>query len=103
MPEPLVVTVPHRLGKAQAKDRIIASQGKLETQLAAIGATAETSWHGDQLNFTVRAFAQAISGRIVVLDENVRVEVDLPVLFALLGRTLAGKIERQGRLLLTKE
>jgi hypothetical protein len=52
--------------------------------------------------FDVAVLAQTISGRVDVGDNEVRLEVDLPWMLAMLAEKITGRIAKQGTLMLTK-
>ena len=100
MSEPITVTISHRLGRDEAKRRIDSGLGTIRTELAAYVKSLEYSWDGDTLEFRGSAMLQTITGRIEVYDDHVRVELGLPRLLHLAAKAIAGRIERQGRILL---
>lgn len=102
MSTPMVVTIPHRLGRSEAHRRLEEGLGKVHEQLAAYTSSIEQSWTGDRLDFRVVAMAQTVTGRVDVMEDSVRVEVDLPWMLAMLAKRLTGKIEQTGAKLLTK-
>ena len=59
-------------------------------------------WEGDTLNFVASAMWQRISGRIEVLDDVVRIEIDLPWIMQLLRDTIAKQVRGRGIALLEK-
>ncbi|HEY0833664.1 MAG TPA: polyhydroxyalkanoic acid system family protein [Azospirillum sp.] len=103
MSKPLTVTIPHQLGRQEAKDRIERGLGQVRSQLSSLQASVEESWTDDRLDFRLSALAQTIAGRIDVDEREVRVEVDLPWLLAKLGEKLTHRIRQQGMLMLEKK
>ena len=68
MPKPLVVTIPHQLGREEAQRRL---RGGLETargQLSAVNAQLHETWTEEGLNLRVGALGQTIDSRITVAD-----------------------------------
>ncbi len=61
------------------------------------------AWTGDRLNFSAQMLGQTIAGRIDVGDAEVRIEIDLPLFLAAMADKIAGRLRRQGRLLLEKQ
>jgi putative polyhydroxyalkanoate system protein len=96
MNKPVIVTLPHRHTKAEAVKRIREGLEKVKPQLASFSSTLEEDWQGDEMNFRMAAVGQSITGRISVLDESVRVEVDLPWILAAIAGTIRGQIEKKG-------
>lgn len=94
--EPITVTIPHRLGRDEAKRRIERGLEAIRAEIAPYVTSIEYRWDGYRLEFRAAALRQRIAGRIEVHEEFVRVEFDLPRLLHLLAKTIAGRIERRG-------
>jgi hypothetical protein len=100
MPKPLVVSIPHRLGRREAKARVAGGMGQVRQQLSPVVSTIEDRWNEDRMEFRVVALGQNVSGRIDIMDEAVQVEVELPWALRLIGERLRKRIGRQGKLML---
>jgi hypothetical protein len=101
MAEPLVVIVPHRLGKQAAKERLQRGLTQIREGLTRAGAASvEEAWSGDEMSFRVAALGQVANGRIEIEEASARVEVVLPGMLGWLGRRIAERIRRDGGLLL---
>ena len=101
MADPLVVIVPHRLGKEGAKERLRRGLAEVREGLARVGAASvEEGWSGDDMTFRVAALGQVVSGRIELQEASARVEVHLPGMLGWLGRRIAERIRRDGTRLL---
>jgi hypothetical protein len=103
MSKPLVVSIPHRLGKQEATSRLKAGFTHAQTNFGHLLAVEEQTWTGDCVKFRVRALGQSADGTIEVLDDLVRLEVTLPWLLAKLSEMLAPAIRKEGTLLLEKK
>jgi hypothetical protein len=103
MSKPLVLTIPHRLGKAEAVRRLKAGLGGAAAHFHHVLAVQEEVWTGDHLQFRVSALGQAASGTIDVADDHVRLEVALPWLLARVVERFQPLIARQGSLMLEKK
>ena len=101
-PQPLVIVVPHRLGRQEAKRRLDAGIARLRPELSAFVSGLDYGWQADTLNFNARAMWLAISGRIEVQDETVRIEIDLPWLMRLLADTIRKQVSERATLMLEK-
>src|SRR5689334_3838739 len=105
MPNPISVTIPHHLGKEEARRRIAAGFGKLRNQMTG-GLLALVSfqdrWEGDCLHFEGGGLGQKITGRIDVFAESVKIELDLPPLLAAIADRIRGKLKTEGQKLLTR-
>lgn len=103
MPEPLVVTISHRLGKAEALARIKDGLGRARGEFGRFLTLEEEAWNGDRLSFRVAALGQRASGFIDVYEEAVRLEVTLPWLLARFAQAAQRVIGQKGQLLLEKK
>jgi hypothetical protein len=103
MSEPLIVFIPHRLGKEEAKRRLQSGLGSVRTHFGRFLAVHEETWDGDRLSFRVSALGQPASGMIDVQDDHVRLEVVLPWLLAKFAQAASKVIRREGRLMLEKK
>ncbi len=76
------VTVAHRHGKVEAVRRLREGLARTKGQLGPMVTMEQATWQGDTLLFRMRAIGQTASGRIEVLDDALRIEVNLPWLLA---------------------
>jgi hypothetical protein len=102
MSQPLIVSIPHRLGRQEAKSRLDSGLGRIGPELSGLVSTLDYRWDEDTLNFTAVAMWQTITGRLAVLDDAVRIEIDLPWLMRLLGDTIAKQMRERTTALLEK-
>jgi len=102
MTEPLVVTIPHRLGKDEAVRRIKDGLGKGRNEFARLLTIEQEDWSGDRLTFRVRAIGQRASGVIDIYEGAVRLEVTLPWLLAQFAHAAQRVIGQKGQLMLEK-
>jgi hypothetical protein len=104
MARPVTITIPHQLGKAEARHRIANGFGQLEAQMAAASVSnVRQGWSGDRLNFSAQALGQTFSGGIDVGEQDVRIEVTLPGLLGMFAGKISGKLKQTGTLLLEKK
>jgi Putative polyhydroxyalkanoic acid system protein (PHA_gran_rgn) len=101
MSAPLVVLIPHRLGRQEAVRRLKSGLTRAATTVPVLKVDEER-WDGDQMFFRVRALGQAASGHIDVAEEHVRLEVTLPWLLQRFAQAAQAMIRDRGTLLLTK-
>jgi Putative polyhydroxyalkanoic acid system protein (PHA_gran_rgn) len=101
MSAPLVVSIPHRLGREEARRRLQAGLTRAAASVPILKVDEER-WDGDHMNFRVRALGQAAAGHVDVEDDHVRVEVTLPWLMQRFADLAQTAIKNRGRLLLTK-
>ena len=103
MSEPLVVVIPHRLGKDEALRRIKDGLDRARAEFGWLLSLEEEVWSGDRLTFRVTALAQHASGIIDVYEAAVRLEVTLPWLLARFAHAAQRVIGQKGQLMLEKK
>lgn len=101
MAAPLVVSIPHRLGRDEATRRLKTGLTRAASSIPVLKVDEER-WDGDRMMFRVRALGQAASGHIDVADDYVRLEVTLPWLLQRFAEVAQIAIRNRGNLLLTK-
>ena len=101
MSAPLIVSIPHRLGREEATRRLKAGLTRAATSIPVL-TVDEERWEGDRMVFRVRALGQAASGHLDVADDHVRLEVTLPWLLQRFADVAQRAINSRGNLLLTK-
>lgn len=98
---PITITIPHKLGKSEARRRLAAGFTQMRDKMSPGGLMRfEESWSGDQLAFAAHGMGQRFTGRMDVRDDAVLVEIDLPDMFASLANMIKGRVEKEGRLML---
>jgi hypothetical protein len=98
---PLVVSIPHRLGREEATRRLKAGLTRAASSIPVLKVDEER-WEQDRMIFRVRALGQAASGHLDVADDHVRFEVTLPWLLQRFAEIAQVAIKNRGHLLLTK-
>jgi hypothetical protein len=89
MSNSIVITVPHRLGAEEAKRRIANGIELLRRDYIDKLAYSEVNWNGDTANLRVVAFGQTATAQLYIMNDAVRIEVQLPWILA----ALTGKIQ----------
>lgn len=102
MARPVTVTISHDLGKEEAKTRVREGFDKLKNAMTGgmMFKFSEEWTSEDTLSFTAKGLGQDITGTIDIFPEHVRITATLPSLLASLAETVAGKVEKEGKLLL---
>src|SRR5712675_1330315 len=101
MPAPLVVSIPHQLGREEATRRLKAGLTRAASSIPVLKVDEER-WEENRMIFRVRALGQAASGHLDVADDHVRLEVTLPWLLQRFAQVAQVAIRNRGNLLLTK-
>ena len=102
MSQPVVVTIPHRLGKQEAARRLKAGFGNVRSSFGDKLMVLEDQWAGDHLDFRASLLGQTMTGQVDVAEDHVRLEVQLPWALALLANKAKELVRRHGQLMLEK-
>jgi hypothetical protein len=101
MSKPLVVSIPHQLGREEASRRLKAGLTRAAASVPVLKVDEER-WEGDRMIFRVRALGQTAMGHLDVAEDHVRLEVTLPWLLQRFAEVAQVAIRNRGNLLLTK-
>ncbi|HWX04276.1 MAG TPA: polyhydroxyalkanoic acid system family protein [Bradyrhizobium sp.] len=101
MTAPLIVSIPHRLGREEATRRLKAGLARAASSIPVLKVDEER-WEDHRMIFRVRALGQPASGHLDVADDHVRLEVTLPWLLQRFAEVAQVAIKNRGNLLLTK-
>ena len=103
MSKPVVVSIPHQLGKEEARRRLQGGVGRLRDQFGDKLGKVDDTWTGDHADFRVTVLGQSVTGALDVMEAEVRVEVQLPWMLAMVAEKAKGLIQKQGTLMLEKK
>jgi hypothetical protein len=101
MSAPLVVSIPHRLGREEATRRLKAGLTRAAASIPVLNVDEER-WEDNRMFFRVRALGQLAAGHLEVEDDHVHLEVTLPWLLQRFAEVAQAVIRKRGTLLLTK-
>ena len=102
MPGPLIVSIPHSLGRDEAVRRLKTGLSRAAAHVPIIHVDEER-WEDNRMIFRVRALGQAANGHVDVEADHVKVEVTLPLLLQRFAEMAQAAIRERGKLLLTKK
>ena len=103
MATPITITIPHQLGRAEARRRIETGFAKIIHPLPGSGGTFSERWDSDRLTFSASAMGQTVTGVIDVLDAAVTMQIELPGVLGMIASGLKERLREAGQLLLTKK
>ncbi|MFG3598037.1 polyhydroxyalkanoic acid system family protein [Bradyrhizobium sp. RDI18] len=102
MTKPLVVSIPHSLGREEAMRRLKTGLSRAASSVPML-TVDEERWEDNRMIFHVRALGQGAAGHVDVADDHVQVEVVLPWLLQRFAEAAQAAIRSRGQLLLTKK
>ena len=97
------VSIPHRLGRDEARDRLKSGVERLQSQFGGQVAQIQHTWNDYRADFAFSAMGQGITGRLNVEEQAIKLSVDVPWMLAVLADKIKGKIEQEGRKLLERK
>lgn len=107
MPRPLAITIPHSLGKDEARRRLENGFERLQQQITGgLGGKMlglHNRWDADRLYFEGSMLGQKVTGRCDVKPESVQMEIDLPEILAAIAEVIRQKLGDEGRKLLERK
>jgi Putative polyhydroxyalkanoic acid system protein (PHA_gran_rgn) len=103
MAAPLIVSIPHRLGRAEAMRRVKSGLDTARSKLTQVMTIEEETWTDSVLQFRVRALGQPASGTIDIAEDHARLEVVLPWPLAQIAEKVQRAIQSQGTAMLEKK
>ena len=96
----LTISIPHQLGRAEARRRLDELVSNVQGQSAGMLQRVEQHWDGDTLHFHIGAMGQSISGTAQVAEQTVNLDIALPWMLSMLAGTVKKQIEHHARDLL---
>jgi len=103
MSKPVVVSIPHHLGREEAVRRLKSGLERTRTTFGSQFAVLQENWSGDHLDLRIAILGQATGGSIDVADDHVRIAIELPWLLGAVAEKAKSLIEKQGQLMLEKK
>jgi hypothetical protein len=91
MGEPIVMDIPHQLGRAGARERLEGGVGQIAKAVPG-GTLVSHHWSGDTLTFVIEALGQRIGAQLEVLETHVHAIFDLPPLLSLFANSLRSEM-----------
>ena len=103
MSKPVVVSIPHHLGKDEAVRRMKTGLQKVMQPFGSMLTVVQQDWTDNRLEFRIQALGQTSSGIVDVEDDHVRLEIHLPMALRMLAEKAKAVVQRSGKLLLEKK
>src|SRR3981189_82294 len=103
MSDPLVVSIPHRLGREEAERRLKSGLAGARANFPHLTPISQETRDENPLTFGADGIGRAASGLIDVRDDHVVLTVQLPWLLAKFAQAASNVISKQGTLMLEKK
>jgi hypothetical protein len=103
MTNSITVSIPHQLGRTEARRRIEAGFAKVTRVFPGGGGACSKRWDGDELSFSVVVMGQTIAGLVKVHEVTVTMDIQLPGILGMIAGGLKDRLRKVGHVLLTKE
>ncbi len=72
------ITQPHQLDRPKAIERVHGLLTRIREKYSDQVKDVQEEWHGDDLAFRFRTFGMNFTGKVVILEDRVDVQGDLP-------------------------
>ena len=102
MSKPLIVSIPHSLGKGEALRRLKSGMARATANIPLLKFEDQT-WADDHMTFRAHALGQAVSGSVDVGESDVRLEVVLPWVLQKFAEAVQSTLKERTKLLLEKK
>jgi hypothetical protein len=102
MSRPIIVNIPHALGKDEAIRRLKSGLARASSSAPILNIEEET-WADNRLTFKLNGLGQTATGFADITDTDVRVEVMLPWLLQSIAELVQGAIKSRAQILLEKK
>ena len=99
MSKPLIISIPHTLGKEEALRRLKAGMERMIAHVPVMKVDEQT-WSGDRMTFRASALRQIATGTIDVGESDVRLELSLPWMLQRFGHMVQDAFARSTQRLL---
>ncbi len=103
MAAPIDVSLPHKLGREEARRRIGANIHSLKDHIPGGASHVTSNWVGDRLDLQIHAMGQAVDAQITVEETKVRCHVMLPGMLAIFAAPIEAMLNRKGNDLLLED
>ena len=87
--------VPNPLGKDTARSAVEGLLSRVTEKYGDQVSSLEQSWEGDTLSFSMTTYGFKITGNLVVEDEQVKIDGDLPFAAAMFKGKIEGSIRTE--------
>lgn len=103
MSDPLVVSIPHHLGRAEATRRIKSGFASAQGHFGHLVTISDECWEDNRFTFRAASLGQSAAATLDVNEDSVVVSVVLPWLLARFAQLATGAVRREGTLMLEKK
>ena len=103
MAAPIDVSLPHKLGREEARRRIASNIGGLNEHIPGGASHVDSNWVGDRLDLNIHAMGQQVDAQITVEETKVRCHVMLPGMLGLFAAPIEAMLNRKGASLLLED
>ncbi|WP_420146006.1 polyhydroxyalkanoic acid system family protein [Sphingobium sp.] len=101
MATPIIIDIPHSLGRDEAKRRMTNGVAKLASHIPGGAATVTHDWPSqDQMSLTVATMGVEVPCTVDAEDARLRVTMLLPAMLSLMSGPIKAIVQQQGERLL---
>lgn len=75
----IAIELPHALGKEPAKEKLRHFLANVRQEYAQVVSELTESWEGDTLQFSFKTYGFQVSGKLQVMENQVKLDGSLPL------------------------
>jgi hypothetical protein len=103
MAGPIIIDIPHDLGRTEAKRRMMAGVDKVARHIPG-GGEVSSSWPSeDRMTLTIAAMGQKISADLDVEDRLVKVRLAVPLMLSFMSGPITAIVQKSAEELLLND
>lgn len=103
MAGPITIDIPHDLGRAEAKRRMMAGVDKIARHIPG-GGEVSSSWPAeDRMVLTIAAMGQKVSADLDVEDRLVKVSLTVPLMLSFMSGPITAIVQKSAEELLLND
>lgn len=89
MTKPMIIDIPHKLGREEAKRRLKSRIGDLSNHIPGGAADVRTAWPTeDRMTLAVDAMGQSVNTVLDVNETHIKLQLQLPAMLSFMSGTI---------------
>ena len=104
MSQPMIIDIPHKLGREEAKRRLKSRTGELASFIPGGAADVRSAWPSDnRMTLSVDAMGQSVNTVLDVEETYIKLQLQLPAMLGFMAGTIESAIRKGGAKLLLED
>ena len=104
MSKPMIIDIPHNLGREEAKRRLKGRIGELSSHIPGGAADVRAAWPTDnRMTLSVDAMGQSVNTILDVEDTHIKLQLQLPAMLGFMSGVIEKAIRKGGAKVLLED